>query len=118
MPRPLIVALAAGVGLVTTACDDADALDGAVVYQARCGYCHDAQGAIGTPLTDAVLRRYRTVGTLRSYLPLAMPYEAPGSLTSAEYEAVLRHLLVVRGLIPERFGHQSPPDSLAIGAGG
>lgn len=100
--------------LASAGCGSDSLPDGAAVYAARCGYCHDVDGSIGTRLTDAVLARYKSVGTLRAYLPLAMPYEAPGSLTGPEYEAVLRHLLVGRGLIPGRYRDERPPDSVTI----
>ena len=68
-------------------------VDGEHAYTIRCGYCHDVPNGIGAELTPKVLATYSTVGALDSYLRFAMPHETPGSLPSAEYDAILAYLI-------------------------
>ena len=79
----------------------AEGVDGAEVYAARCGICHDVEGAIGTELTAAVVASYGTTANLFRYLRLAMPYEQPGSLSAEQYWAAVEHLARTRGLVSE-----------------
>lgn len=73
-------------------------VDGALVYARRCAFCHDVEGAVGAEITASTLASRGDEETLYRYLRLAMPYEAPGSMTEAEYRATARHLLETRGL--------------------
>lgn len=76
-------------------------VDGAELYTARCGICHDVEAAIGTELTPAVVASYGTTANLYRYLRLAMPYEQPGSLSAEQYWASVEHLARTRGLVSE-----------------
>ena len=99
----LAVAIAACLG--STACGPADGppaeppIDGEHAYTVRCGYCHDVPNGIGAALTPRVLVGYGTVGGLDRYLRFAMPHEAPGSLPSGEYAAILGYLIESRELV-------------------
>ena len=73
--------------------------DGEYAYTIRCGYCHDIPNGIGAELTPRVLATYSTVGGLDSYLRFAMPHETPGSLPTAEYDAILAYLIESRELV-------------------
>ncbi len=89
---------------VGTACGRGDdppeaRVDGEQAYTVRCGYCHDVPNGIGAELTPRVLAAYSTVGALDGYLRFAMPHEAPGSLPSAEYVAILAYLIESRDLV-------------------
>ena len=105
--RPPILAIAT-VALIflPTACspgnESAEAqVDGEHAYTIRCGYCHDVPNGIGAELTPRVLAAYSTVGALDSYLRFAMPHETPGSLPSAEYDAILAYLIESRELVED-----------------
>ncbi len=71
------------------------------LYQARCAFCHEVQGGIGAPLHPRVLASYGTAQRLFSYIRLAMPYEAPRTLSNEEYWLTVGHLLRSRGLVAE-----------------
>jgi len=89
-------------------------IDGQRAYALRCGYCHNVPNGIGAALTPKVLAGYGTVGALDRYLRVAMPHEAPGSLSGAEYDAILQHLLDSRNLLPDGADHGNPPDSTRL----
>ena len=74
-------------------------VDGEYTYTIRCGYCHDIPNGIGAELTPEVLATYSTVGSLDRYLRFAMPHETPGSLPTAEYDAILAYLIESRELV-------------------
>ena len=76
-----------------------ETIDGALVYARRCAFCHDVEGQVGAEITAATLASRGDEETLTRYLRLAMPYEAPGTMTDAEYRATARHLLETRGLM-------------------
>lgn len=106
-PRPLLgaVAMAALVGPLA-GCggggEPAQApVDGEYAYTIRCGYCHDVPNGIGAALTPKVLAAYSTVGGLDRYLRFAMPQEAPGSLPTEEYDAILAYLIETRELVAD-----------------
>ena len=71
----------------------------AELYQMRCAACHEFKGGIGSPLPPRVLASYRTAQLLFNYVRLAMPYEAPRSLSNEEYWLAVGHLLRSRGLV-------------------
>ena len=96
---------------------ETSAIDGAWAYTARCSYCHDVPNGIGAALTPGVLAAYGTVGRLDSYLRVAMPHEAPGSLPAAEYEAILLYLVESRELVPGGLDPATLPDSARLRAG-
>ena len=71
------------------------------LYQARCAACHELQGGIGSPLPARVLASYGTAQLLFNYVRLAMPYEAPRTLSNEEYWMTVGHLLRSRELVDE-----------------
>ena len=71
------------------------------LYQARCAVCHELEGGIGSPLGPRVLASYGTAQLLFNYVRLAMPYEAPRTLSNEEYWSTVGHLLRSRGLVDE-----------------
>lgn len=82
-------------------CSDGPEIDGALVYAQRCAFCHDVEGQVGAEITAATLASRGDEETLTRYLRLAMPYEAPGTMTDEEYRATARYLLETRGLAGE-----------------
>ena len=70
-------------------------------YQMRCAVCHELEGGIGSPLSPRVLASYGTAQLLFNYVRLAMPYEAPRTLSNEEYWLTVGHLLRSRGLVGE-----------------
>ena len=70
-------------------------------YQMRCAVCHELDGGIGSPLPPRILASYGTAQLLFNYVRLAMPYEAPRTLTNEEYWQTVGHLLRSRGLVDE-----------------
>ncbi len=71
---------------------------GEEVYRAQCYACHEVEGSIGVELSSRVLRYYERAGRLLSYMRLAMPYSAPGSLAEQEYLDVVAYLVDSREL--------------------
>jgi cytochrome c len=67
----------------------------------RCAACHEFEGGIGSPLDPRVLASYGTAQLLFNYVRLAMPYEAPRTLSNDEYWLAVGHLLRSRGLVGE-----------------
>ena len=70
-------------------------------YQMRCAACHELEGGIGSPLGARVLASYGTAQLLFNYVRLAMPYQAPRTLSNEEYWLTVGHLLRSRGLVGE-----------------
>jgi cytochrome c len=96
------------------------AVEGAVVYDAKCASCHGVKGAGGSAerlagrtsvdsfafATDASL--VRTIGsywpyatTLFDYTARAMPFPQPGTLTPDETYGLVAYLLFLNGVIAE-----------------
>jgi hypothetical protein len=73
----------------------------AELYQMRCATCHELEGGIGSPLYPRVLASYGTARLLFNYVRLAMPYEAPRTLSNDEYWLAVGHLLRSRELVGE-----------------
>ena len=71
------------------------------LYQMRCAACHELEGGIGSPLYPRVLASYGTAQLLFNYVRLAMPYQAPRTLSNEEYWLAVGHLLRSRGLVGE-----------------
>ena len=92
------------------------AVDGEWAYTVRCSYCHDVPNGIGAELDAVTLASYSTVGELDRYLRVAMPHEAPGTLSDAEYDAILRYMIQSRGLVPEGIPAWPLPDSTRLRA--
>ena len=92
---------AAATAALLVGCSDVPEVDGALVYAQRCAFCHDVEGQVGAEITAATLASRGDEETLTRYLRLAMPYEAPGTMTDAEYRATSRYLLETRGLAGE-----------------
>lgn len=87
--------------VLSVGCSDGPQVDGALVYAQRCAFCHDVEGQVGAEITAATLASRGDEETLTRYLRLSMPYEAPGTMTDAEYRATARYLLETRGLAGE-----------------
>lgn len=100
--RAVVALVLAGAAISAPAllvgCSDIPEVDGALVYAQRCAFCHDVEGQVGAEITAATLASRGDEETLTRYLRLAMPYEAPGTMTDAEYRATARYLLETRGL--------------------
>ncbi|MDE0074316.1 MAG: cytochrome c [Gammaproteobacteria bacterium] len=98
----MVALVLAGAAVSATAlpvgCSDGPEIDGALVYAQRCAFCHDVEGQVGAEITAATLASRGDEETLTRYLRLAMPYEAPGTMTDEEYRATARYLLETRGL--------------------
>lgn len=84
--------MAMATGLVTVALSG-----GLPAYQSYCASCHGANlgGAAGPPLTgDAFVRRWRgRIRTLSSVISNSMPYNAPASLTPAQYTEITDYIV-------------------------
>ena len=114
-PVALVAATVLGACSPGSDAPETPAVDGEWAYTVRCGYCHDVPNGIGTALTPATLAAYSTVGLLDSYLRVAMPHEAPGSLPDAEYDAILRYMIESRELVPGGVNEWPLPDSTRLG---
>ena len=111
MSRRTIVTLTAGVLLMTVIAillpwrarerRVQERAQAAELYQMRCAACHEFEGGIGSPLDPRVLASYGTAQLLFNYVRLAMPYEAPRTLSNDEYWLAVGHLLRSRGLVDE-----------------
>ena len=97
----LLVAIAMGVPRRAREQRAQERVMAAEFYQMRCAFCHEVQGGIGSPLDPRVLASYGTAQRLFNYIRLAMPYEAPRTLSNDEYWLSVGHLLRSRGLVPE-----------------
>ena len=90
----------------------------AELYQMRCAACHEFEGGIGSLLDPRVLASYGTAQLLFNYVRLAMPYEAPRSLSNEEYWLAVGHLLRSRGLVDEDVVvNQETADGLTLDVG-
>ena len=63
-----------------------------------CAYCHDIEGAIGVPLGERVIRSYGSARRLFNYTKLAMPYDAPRTMTDEDVWLTVGFLIRSRGL--------------------
>jgi mono/diheme cytochrome c family protein len=117
MHRPMLILIAGGVlagcggsnamtgGGAPTTGEEQAAL-GAEVYGARCAHCHreDASGdpGIGAPalVGDGALAGYATAADVYDFVVVNMPGDAPGSLNTEEYLAVLAFALSANGVAP------------------
>ena len=91
------------------------AIEGQVVYSARCVTCHGATGDEGPedPLKGgkgslAAARPMKTVGsywpyatTLWDYINRAMPFDRPTSLSHDDVYAVVAYVLFINGIVDE-----------------
>jgi mono/diheme cytochrome c family protein len=102
IPLALVASAAlttAPLGAQTTGAYSADqAQAGQTVYAAQCVACHGAklEGGVGPNLTgDSFLARWKgkTAGDLNDFISQLMPQTSPGSLTPAQYLAVLAFIL-------------------------
>ena len=88
-------------------------------YQMRCAACHELEGGIGSPLGPRVLASYGTAQLLFNYVRLAMPYEAPRTLSNEEYWLTVGHLLRSRGLVDEdSVVNQKTAEGITLDRGG
>lgn len=75
---------------------------GTQTWEQRCAACHVAEGGNGPRLDADLLRSYGTARPLFDYNRMAMPWDAPGSLTDSAYWAVTAYLLDSRGFSLDR----------------
>ena len=88
------------------------------LYQARCALCHELEGGIGAPLDPRVLASYGSARLLFNYVRLAMPYDAPRTLSDEDYWLTVGHLLRSRGLVDEdRAVNEETAEGIALEAG-
>jgi cytochrome c len=98
---PIVIALVAWLACAGGGEDNAAQIAaGQELYTQRCAYCHEVDGAIGPRITPRVIRYYRAARTLYNYVRLAMPYDAPASLTEQDYWDIVAYMLSTEGLIP------------------
>jgi mono/diheme cytochrome c family protein len=73
----------------------AQAAQGAKVFAAQCSVCHGAhlEGVTGPALLSAQLPGSQTVADVYAVMSTQMPATAPGSLTPAQYAAIMAFLL-------------------------
>lgn len=87
---------------------------GAQVWEQRCASCHGPEGGNG-PLLDAdLLRSYGRARPLFDYNRMAMPWDAPGTLTDSVYWAVTAYLIRSRGFRLDRVLDESTADSASL----
>lgn len=71
---------------------------GKAIFAAKCSACHGNNGqGVTAPAVigaNAQLAKYRTAQGLLSFIDTNMPFNAPGSLSQAQYLQVLSYLLV------------------------
>ena len=108
--RPWVAVLAAGMlallGLTAApvlGTDASQVQSGAEIYAAHCAICHGAnlEGGAGPTLNEPGLHnRYATALDLYQNVKITMPLagDGPGSLTDAEYLAVIAFILDARGV--------------------
>jgi mono/diheme cytochrome c family protein len=89
--------------------------EGQIVYQNKCVLCHGKtgrEGGIGGKLVSSPLdsNKVKTIGsywpyatTVYDYINRAMPYNAPGSLTSQEVYDLTAYLLYANNIIDSTF---------------
>ena len=111
--RALLAAAAAAMlslpGLAQAGCASGDftaaqAATGQTLYDANCAACHmtNLSGGSGPALGGAKFKSYLeftkiTGAQLLAFIKSQMPYQAPGSLKSAEYDAIFAHILQQNG---------------------
>jgi polar amino acid transport system substrate-binding protein len=85
----------------------AQVASGAAIYTSSCASCHGAQlqGVAGPALTGAaVARTHPSVSQLRTTVTTLMPLTAPGSLTPAQYAAVMAYMMAYDCIQPSGGG--------------
>lgn len=81
----------------------ADALAGRSLYAQHCAKCHGAnlQGVMVPALATAKVRHdYPTAASLYTFIHVAMPANAPGTLTTVQYHDLAAYLLQRNGRLP------------------
>lgn len=88
---------------------------GATVFANRCAKCHGdkGQGLTASAImgSNANLQKYTTAQGLLNFIDTAMPFDAPGSLSSQQYQEVLAYLLVQNNFVSP--GTAWDPDKLS-----
>lgn len=123
-------ALAAAVTLIalpceaqnTTAIDTSSVLEGVYsseqaaqgtrLFEQQCSLCH-FPGEFSGPAFEASWVN-RPVGALWGHIRMTMPLDNPGSLSAAQYSAVLAYLLRLNGYPAGEKALPADPDSLAV----
>jgi mono/diheme cytochrome c family protein len=84
---------------------------GATVFAAHCAKCHgdNGQGVTAPTLigSGAQLGKYSNSQGLLNFYKLAMPFDAPGSLSSQDYLNILAFLMVQNGYVSSTASYDS-----------
>ena len=113
----LLVSIAAVIVRGTTDPMIREREEAAELYQVRCALCHELEGGIGAPLDPRVLAAYGTAQLLFNYVRLAMPYDAPRTLSDEQYWLTVGHLLRSRGFVAEdRVVNAQTAEGISLGA--
>ncbi len=82
----------------------AQAAAGGSTFNAKCSFCHtlNLSGGAGPALSGPtfhadLMKKYKTAGSLYTFISKKMPLDSPGSLGSANYLAVTAFLLSKNG---------------------
>jgi cytochrome c len=106
-------------------------IDGKNLFMRHCAHCHGGSGEGGDaprlvdlsrgalPLEPAASARvrsgeFRTAGDIADFASTSMPIDAPGSLTSDEYYAIVAFLLDENGITSDRALDADSAASLTI----
>ena len=107
----LLAATLGALAVFRPGADDSAASE--IVYQARCAYCHELDDAIGVKLDERVIRSYGSARRLFNYLRIAMPYDAPRTMTDEDLWLTTGYLLRSRSIVPPRTRvHERTADAL------
>lgn len=80
----------------------AQAAHGSQLYSADCASCHGAhlEGVMGPSLLRGKIPDPGSVKDIYAFLSQSMPLNAPGSLSPADYAAIMAFLLKQNGHVP------------------
>ncbi len=111
----LLLVLAVGLWAGLAACAGAGGADGRQLFERHCARCHGSagEGGVGPRLVGAGhnLAKFRHGRLLFDYVKSSMPHDAPGSLKTDEYYAIVLYILRANSYLgPE---DAPPPDKLA-----
>lgn len=88
------------------------ARQGRQVFDMECVLCHAPGEFSGT--TFQLSWTSRPVGALYSHIQMTMPQDRPGSLTAAQYAAVVAYILELNGYPTGKEPLPTDPDSLSV----
>lgn len=88
------------------------AAQGRQVFEGTCALCHTPAEFTGLPFQ--VSWAGRPLGALFAHVRMTMPLDAPGSLTPAQYAAVITYMLQLNGYPVGEKALPADPDSLNL----